>query len=236
MHTAINLKRLIIHITYRCNLACNHCFSLVHQAPDEHDMPLETIMRLIVELASNDYKCERIILHGGEPTLHPRFKMICALLHGHKQLSDPTVDLILTTNGHGDIVQQGIRVAEQYGFRIENSFKTGRPDWDYHFPFCSSPVDTGEARKLGCYQPGECGICYNQLGFFECTPAASMARVFGFDAPVKSMKELTEENLSKGFVTHCLHCGLSRCNLKTNPNAPMSKTWKESLERYNQTR
>lgn len=63
-----------IQLTTRCNLSCAHCF--VERSGD--DIPVDIIKRIIP--AAKACQCTCIDFTGGEPTLHPAFSEILALL------------------------------------------------------------------------------------------------------------------------------------------------------------
>lgn len=64
-------------LTLRCNMRCTHCGSLAGQARDDELSP-EECMRVADELA--DLGCGRVVLTGGEPTLHPAWDAVAARL------------------------------------------------------------------------------------------------------------------------------------------------------------
>ena len=64
-------------ITTKCNMNCSYCFSKYDHAEEYHisDRLLERTITKIMR-ASKKYSIRLVIL-GGEPTLHPRLKEIC---------------------------------------------------------------------------------------------------------------------------------------------------------------
>lgn len=61
---------LRIYLTKRCNLRCPHCF-VYAGLPLEHELSFSEIQELVRNSVANG--CNKIILTGGEPTLHPDF-------------------------------------------------------------------------------------------------------------------------------------------------------------------
>lgn len=227
---------LEIHITYRCNLRCSHCHNLVSQAPSREDMTLEHLSKLLDDSIKLKYPWEWLVLHGGEPCLHPQFQTVCSMLRDYKKDHNPTVNLKCTTNGYGPGNEESMKIVTEYGIEVCSSNKNGvTGDIVYHTPYCSSPTDTGEPFNLGCFQSSECGICYTMRGFYECSPAGAAWRVMGYPPLVIELKDLTAEKLAEGFNVHCKHCGYARCvdrNFIQNPTAPMSETWIKALAQY----
>lgn len=81
-------RYLLLHITDRCNLRCRHCF--LGEAGTT-DMAPAQVARIIDEF--EEMQGLRLIVSGGEPLLHPRFKEINELLAGRN------LRRILLTNG-----------------------------------------------------------------------------------------------------------------------------------------
>lgn len=83
-----SLRYLLVEITSRCNLACKHCYQGEAKAVD---LDFETFSNLTYEF--EDIGGLRLIISGGEPVLHPRFKEINQLM------KDRAFRSILLTNG-----------------------------------------------------------------------------------------------------------------------------------------
>lgn len=238
-----NLGSLEMHITYKCNLACNNCTNLIGLAPaPKLDMTLEQIEEFCEESTAVRFPWKRIVMHGGEPTLHPEFERICDLLYEFQvhfppgnYMPSPTI--ALCTNGMLPKTKTRIKYARERGIAIENSNKEGAAGNpgntpDYHVEFNVAPIDTGEGYNLGCYQSSRCGIALNHAGFFECSPAASMMRVFGWKPLARSVAELSVALLAAGYKQHCQFCGLSRDHHPKALEQVTSATWAQKLELY----
>ncbi len=72
-----SLRYLELQLTWRCNLACAHCYLGPARAVD---LPVETVARLVREF--DRMQGLRLLLSGGEPLLHPQWDQINALLAG----------------------------------------------------------------------------------------------------------------------------------------------------------
>ncbi len=72
------MARLVIELTNRCNLRCQHCFAERHAATGE--LPLEIIEKVLRE--GKSCGIDHLALTGGEPTLHRQFdeilRRVCA--------------------------------------------------------------------------------------------------------------------------------------------------------------
>ena len=76
----MNLPRLALHLTDRCQLDCQHC--LRDPARKAHDLDVDLIARVVAE-ARSVYGLEQVTFTGGEPTLHPQFDSIVDLIVDH---------------------------------------------------------------------------------------------------------------------------------------------------------
>ncbi len=85
-----------IMLTYRCNLHCSYCFANEFVNKDKTDITIENFMKAVSFLAESGQP--NLGLIGGEPTLHPGFKLIMDLLAHHpgiKRISVFTNGLLL---------------------------------------------------------------------------------------------------------------------------------------------
>lgn len=63
------MTKVIVELTDRCNLVCEHCFSGRHGGRD--DLPLDVLQRILTDAKSCGF--ERIGFTGGDPTVHRQF-------------------------------------------------------------------------------------------------------------------------------------------------------------------
>jgi MoaA/NifB/PqqE/SkfB family radical SAM enzyme len=66
------MARIVVELTNRCNLRCQHCFEERHAATG--DLPLAIIEKVLRE--GKDCGIDHLALTGGEPTLHRQFAEI----------------------------------------------------------------------------------------------------------------------------------------------------------------
>ena len=71
------MARIVIELTNRCNLRCQHCFSGRHGGKD--DLPVATLQRVLSE--ARDHGFDHLSFTGGDPTTHRRFKEILGLTY-----------------------------------------------------------------------------------------------------------------------------------------------------------
>ena len=224
---------LEIIITYVCNVSCNNCLALSPQAPTKHDqdMTLGDIQQFISDSIACRYPWKWLKLHGGEPTLHPQFMEFCGALAAYK-VQNPSVRLSVVSN---DSHPERVAMAVALGFDplISSKVKDNTDKWGNklaYVPVQVSPVDVGQAASSGCLTPVDCGIALNNLGFWPCGPAAAAARVFGYEAPVKHVQDITAERL-KTMYKHCDHCGYAIAQPRSFAQRT-SPTWAAKLTAY----
>ncbi|BEQ15640.1 radical SAM/SPASM domain-containing protein [Desulfoferula mesophila] len=70
-----SLRYLELQVTWRCNLACAHCYL---GAAQKVDLPVERVAAILREFEAMGGL--RVMLSGGEPLMHPRWDEINALL------------------------------------------------------------------------------------------------------------------------------------------------------------
>ena len=66
------MARLVIELTNRCNLRCQHCFDERHAATG--DLSLEIIEKVLQE--GKSCGIDHLAFTGGEPTIHRQFPEI----------------------------------------------------------------------------------------------------------------------------------------------------------------
>lgn len=82
---------LLLEITLACNLRCPTCYADAHG----HDfMGLEEVARRLDTFFRQQSQLDILMLSGGEPTIHPRFSEILALV-----LRYPITRILINTNG-----------------------------------------------------------------------------------------------------------------------------------------
>lgn len=226
-------------LTYRCNVKCDNCSNLCTQAPDKGDLTPEMIETFLNDNRKAGHKIGMITLHGGEPVLNPFIYDIVKLLTEYR--AETGCNLWLLTNNSSDYVRKLVtRISINYNIPLGVSSKkdrnitnTGSPI--EYVPVNESPDDLGISHENGCFQTENCGICYNDKGYFPCSPMAAAARVFGYIG-CNSITELTDEKCQEYFSIHCKHCGFSAPERKRVINQATSPTWESALNKYQLTR
>jgi len=236
-----------LDLTYDCNLRCKNCNRSCGQAPSEVRMTLGQIEHFVSESIEHDIRWDDIRLLGGEPTLHPGlFEIIDALLDYRRRMGGAG-SITLLSNGAGAAVRSVLaRIPE--GITISSSSKDERPGsyaWyvgekgeEFYIDFNDAPKD--HARNTltdyanGCWIPVRHGIGLNPYGYYCCSCAASIDRVFGFDLGRKSLphpEDLMAEQ-RRVFCGLCGHFGGGR-KVVNAKGATISPSWEKAYARYN---
>ena len=90
-----NFNNCYIHVSFRCNLRCTHCYASAGERNEE--MPVSQMERLSREAVSMSFR--QLVITGGEPLFH---KDRAALLALFKSLRGCGSNLVLRTNLTGE--------------------------------------------------------------------------------------------------------------------------------------
>ena len=206
---ACSYNRIELVITYVCNMACINCDAMVPQAVSKDKMSLKQVQKFVDESIQKKIHWRHIRILGGEPTLHRDIFAIVDLLIHYKKNYSPDTRIQLVTNGHGKAVQK-ILAKIPTEIEIENSQKISNVQPTFS-PINQAPVDLEEYKNSdfskGCWIPTLCGMTLDPHGYYPCSAAAAIDRVFGGDVGKKELpvhKGELEDMLSE-FCKLCGH-------------------------------
>jgi len=204
------LDRIIIDLTHECDLACLDCNRScgAGQAPAAESIGLEQVRRFVDESLAAGKSWRRIMLEGGEPTLHPQLDGILAELLRYRRHGHAECEIELCSNGYGP---QAARTLNRLpaGVRAKNSAKTSDPRRG-HFSFNVAPIDLDGFAAAdfgqGCYIHPLFGLGLTRAGYYPHPICAGIDRVFGFDIGLKKLPAAAEE-LAAQMRRLCPLCG-----------------------------
>jgi len=229
-----NSHKIEIDITYACNLKCFNCNRSCGLASSGEYMTVSQIKRFLDESRSTGRTWETIRLLGGEPTLHPEFFEILALLRDYKDNDSPCTCIEVASNGFGPRVNNIISQIPP-GIIIINTKKSGIQNINFT-SFNIAPVDRVEYTAVdytnACWVADECGIGLTPFGYYPCAIAGGIDRVFGLDL---GMKQIPPENekFSEALETFCSRCGMFKRLAESPIDRPLiSGVWKEAYAQY----
>jgi len=67
---------IVIELTNRCNLRCQHCFDKRHSA--DVDLKIEIVEKILMEAKAHGF--DHLSFTGGEPTMHPGFAEVLTMV------------------------------------------------------------------------------------------------------------------------------------------------------------
>lgn len=141
-----NLDRIIIDITYDCNLKCIRCNRSCRYAPSDEYITLDQIKKFLDESIKKGKKWKEIWIEGGEPTLHPQIDEIIDLLLKYKHDKNKNLRIQLNSNGYSDFTKFKLN---ELGLKIK-IYSSEKIDPDVK-DFCSfnlAPIDLLKTLQL----------------------------------------------------------------------------------------
>jgi hypothetical protein len=213
-----------MHITYRCNLTCTACTRESFLAePHTPDMTVEDLHEFFRQADAigwrdmpgpgNGAERPRIVIIGGEPTLHLRFMEFVDLVQQWSQtyaqvFSNATTkkskELLAQARGIGASIQAD--TFKPVSIRSQKDIKEG---W-WCLTTCVSPVDAGIEPLGKCFSHCSeiCGFSVDHNGYSPCAVGHSASRILGLGAVTKNLADLWDEEKAKAMTfAQCLHCG-----------------------------
>ncbi len=225
----VNPGLIEIDVTYGCFRSCQYCNRFIDIAPSSVEIAPEQIKKFISESIRTNRRWKRIFLSGGEPVLHPSIHEIVDLVLAYKKLSPSTEISLLTSKTKEFIVQRLPWLPPEVS--IIESQKDTHPYT--HYPITVALSDYPQYANAdftnACVVPQNCGIGFNAFGFYPCTTAAAIDRIFGFN---KGKKELPPEEYTflDELSCFCRLCGFF--NRSLNLKDSVSPQWQKALQRY----
>jgi hypothetical protein len=227
--------RIDIDITWNCNLRCFHCNRSCQQAPTEEHMTVGQVRRFLQETLDRGVRWKKIHLIGGEPTLHPQFDEILAMMLEFRRGHSPGTNVMVTTNGFGPEVNDVLaRIPAEVDLR--NTRKTSRRQDDF-IPFNLAPRDSAEYARTdfrnACCVTRDAGIGLTPNGYYPCVGAGSIDRIFGFDCGRKTLPD-PEDGMLEDLTRFCSLCGFFRLNYTSEVRMGplLSETWRKAYEAW----
>ena len=230
-----NVRMISLEITTDCSLHCFNCNRSCSQAPSSENMSVAQIAKFVKESISLNWRWERILIMGGEPTLHPNFFEILKVLGVYNKYN-PACIISLETNGFDLRTKKILQKIPKF-IRINNTDK--RTPKQKYLSYNIAPIDLPEYEnskfESGCSTAQRCGLGMIRYGYYGCGSGASVDRVFGFDIGIKKLEDLNDDNVFKQFKILCKYCGIYKINSLPIPDKENIKTWEDSLITTQQT-
>jgi SAM-dependent methyltransferase len=222
-----------IDITYRCNARCPNCNRSCTQAPDDLEMALTQVQAFVQDSIAAKVRWERIHLLGGEPTLHRHFDAIVALLRDYRNRHNPPLRIVVCTNNQGAAVQRAVANLPQ-DIDLRTSPRASRPR--LFRPFNMAPIDLKRYRYAhyasGCRIMAECGMGLTPMGYYPCSIAGGIDRIFGFNRGRTRLPPPDDamQDLLTLFCPLCGHFGFAWPTRREK----MSPVWRQAYARFHE--
>jgi organic radical activating enzyme len=166
-----NTINIELEITLQCNISCPQCSRHCNLfSYGNSDMTMEQIRKFIEEVRSSKVPVNKVMIIGGEPTVHPNFQEIVISLYESLVKTQKIKILKITTNGIREI-PESIR-------HLPIDIKKSPLSEKKHRCQFIAPRDTGQEMQ-SCDVPYVCGMALNCFGYSPCGAGAAIARLFG---------------------------------------------------------
>jgi hypothetical protein len=235
------------HLTYRCDLACTNCNRACFLPPQTPDMTLDDAREFRRQVESLDPKFNyhpRIIIIGGEPTLHRDFLEFVALANA---MSPGRVEV--WSNGFRPRADELLEEVRKSGLaRVVDG--TIKPDGSVLHPVNDiflAPCDIGETREPcgshACITDPDCGISVDAAGYSLCCMGGAIDGVLRLRARTKRLADLFDPEFAERQTrTLCNVCGQHRgvnghaATARLIAGTLMSPTWLQAVNRIRRIR
>ncbi|MBU3910978.1 MAG: hypothetical protein KKD90_00145 [Candidatus Omnitrophica bacterium] len=180
-------------------------------------------------------KWGKIRAMGGEATLHPDILEILDLLVEYKRNHAPDTCIEIVTNGYGEKVKNVLSKVKVKGeVKIANTAKKSSVQ-DKFFAFNLAPRVLPYYKfadySMGCRAMNACGMGVTPFGYYLCTMAGGIDRIFGFDIGRKEMPLPGDPMLDQSTVI-CQYCGRFRGMGGWAKKQIISPSWQKALKEY----
>lgn len=230
----LDIKKVSLFITTRCNLSCFNCNRSIRQAPTNEEMSLEQIEKFIHESIKLNWGWKSIRLSGGEFALHPQIFEILEILKRYKDLN-PSCRFGGASSGFGSKVKEVLSNLPDW-INIKNTHK--KSNVQRFLSYNIAPIDMEKYKDAdfskGCFQTEVCSRDLTRYGYYPCGPGASIDRVFGFNIGIKELSQVNESKLKEQLKLLCRYCGHYKDNYGADKitEEAISPSWQKAYEEY----
>jgi hypothetical protein len=226
------------HITYTCNLKCTHCNRLSFLPTQTPDMSLNNAEEFCNQ--SNNLKWKpKIVIVGGEPTLHPQFFEFLKIAINFTGDSN---EIEVWSNGYSAKSKKILEKVKDQQLAvvadgtIKNNGSIIQPANDLYL----APIDFGMNYRLPCWCHAKelCGISVDSIGYTLCASGGAIDSFLKKGLRTKNLLNLFNEDWAKQHTDDlCKLCGHALGISKEKENnskiicgSRMSKTWIDAIQ------
>lgn len=227
------------NITYICDLKCPNCnrATTVCPAKANENLPAEQFEKILEDSGKCGKKWKRITLTGGEPTFHPEFNKLVDLMAEYKKKYSPECIITAYTYHHPQLFYKMEKAkADHPDLDVKDTGKD--VPQDHRLAMYLAPKDDVERFKKdhiykGCRIGHLCGLGLDTSGFYYCSIAPGIARVFGLThLAIKNVEDLDRNKLLDQYQDLCSLCGFY-AHYRARKKEPFSPTWLKAIEEFN---
>lgn len=180
-----------LHVTYACNLACDHCYAAAGPGPDAPHMPVEQAADAVSEIANAGFA--KAIVTGGEPLVHPQRDALLEILATRRAAAKPT-RIVLRTNLAVDLtpalIQRLLPSADQIvvsldGDQASHDARRGSGAWMRTVDNLRALVQAARANGTAASLTLSAVLASEQVDGREGNAVRTLARELGIDARFK---------------------------------------------------
>ena len=222
----IHSDTIELHLTYHCNLACrycNRCCGLgVSHTPD---MEWPEIRRA---LYGSGQSWKRIVLIGGEPTLHPNVIPVARECRS----AFPEARVVIVSNEHTEESRRIVATLEDLGVQRHSQDRKEASVLHVCRDMYLSRSDLRILRDGDCdcdWRAADCGFSADAFGITACSCGGAIDGILGLGVRTWDWAEVKNPDRLRRLCEHCGH------GIQTGPIPPaalhdyrgqsMTRTW-----------
>lgn len=232
------MKHLKVNITYVCDMGCPNCNRATRHCPSNHGENLtpEQFAHMLSESARVNYPWARMVLTGGEPSMHPKISDMIDVMMDYKHSHNPNMYACVCTYHHPRFFHKLEEAKVKHPDLVIQDTQKEKPRIHRYATYVA-PIDDPrygpDHPYNGCHHGGHlCGLCYDYQGFHACVCGAAISKVFGFDIAIKNIEDLNRDNFMRQYQTLCARCGYYKPARAHGTREPMSAVWKKAVAEY----
>jgi hypothetical protein len=220
------------HLSYRCDLSCPGCNRACFLPAQTPDMTLDDAGDFCAQAKALKW-CPRIMIIGGEPTLHKDFFDFLGVAVDFT--GDPQ-RVEVWSNGHSRLAQKRLDQVRRGGLAkvIEGTIKGGsvvHPVRDIFLAPCDFGGDRQPCGTHASITDPDCGISVDAGGYTVCCMGGAIDGVLGLGVRTKRLADLFDPKFAAEQTRAlCANCGQhlgveGKAEVYSYRGTPMSRTW-----------
>lgn len=232
------MRHLKVNMTYLCDLRCPNCNRATQHCPSsaQDNVSLLTWSNMLEECGRQGKIWTRITLTGGEPTLHPEFNGFVDAMAAYKHKYNPDCIITTYTYHHPKFFYKIEKALADHPYLDVKDTSKDKPKI-HKIATYMAPIDDPKYGPnhfyKGCQSGHLCGLGFDNSGFYFCSVAAGIARIFGLQhLAIKNIEDCSRDNLLAQYQPLCSKCGFYHNPRPVGDEEPMSPAWVKAIEDF----